>query len=177
MVKKMRSKRKLFLFHEASKEDVCKKVSKRMPKPPEKWENNFNLEKSSENSTKITNLKEQLLKSMKKSGRTLPNILVTGTPGTGKSLLSKGLASNTPFTLMSISDMVKEKGWYESKDTVLDTFVIDEDTLLDNIEPRLKLGGCIVDFHGCEMFPDAAFDLVVVLRCTTEVLYDRLKER
>ena len=37
--------------------------------------------------------------------------------------------------------------------------------------------GNIVDYHGCEFFPERWFDLVVVLRCGTEALYDRLKSR
>lgn len=38
-------------------------------------------------------------------------------------------------------------------------------------------GGYIVDFHSCDFFPERWFDLVVVLRANTAVLYDRLKER
>lgn len=38
-------------------------------------------------------------------------------------------------------------------------------------------GGCIVDFHSVDFFPERWFDLVLVLRCNNTVLYDRLKER
>ena len=38
-------------------------------------------------------------------------------------------------------------------------------------------GGCIVDFHSPEFFPERWFELVLVLRTQTEVLYDRLETR
>lgn len=37
--------------------------------------------------------------------------------------------------------------------------------------------GLVVDFHSCDLFPERWFDLVLVLRTKTEVLYDRLQER
>lgn len=49
--------------------------------------------------------------------------------------------------------------------------------LLDAIEPTLLLGGVILDWHACDLFPESWIDLVVVLRVETSVLYDRLKAR
>jgi len=49
--------------------------------------------------------------------------------------------------------------------------------LLDAIEDEVKQGGCIIDWHACDLFPRNWIDLVVVLRVSTEMLYDRLTER
>ena len=38
-------------------------------------------------------------------------------------------------------------------------------------------GGRILDFHACELFPERWVDLVIVLRCDSTVLYDRLTAR
>lgn len=38
-------------------------------------------------------------------------------------------------------------------------------------------GGCVVDYHGCDFFPERWFDIVVVLRCDNTILYDRLAAR
>lgn len=38
-------------------------------------------------------------------------------------------------------------------------------------------GGNIVDYHGCDFFPERWFDLVVVLQTDNSVLYDRLSKR
>lgn len=55
--------------------------------------------------------------------------------------------------------------------------MLDEDRLLDHMEPLMAEGARIVDYHSCDLFPERWFQLVVVLRCSTEVLFDRLAER
>ena len=37
--------------------------------------------------------------------------------------------------------------------------------------------GVVVDYHSCDFFPERWFDLVLVLRAETHVLYDRLVQR
>lgn len=38
-------------------------------------------------------------------------------------------------------------------------------------------GGNIVEYHGCEFFPERWFHLVFVIQCDNTVLFDRLKKR
>lgn len=49
--------------------------------------------------------------------------------------------------------------------------------LLDAIEEECKAGGCIIDWHACDLFPKSWIDLVVVLRVDSAVHYDRLASR
>lgn len=49
--------------------------------------------------------------------------------------------------------------------------------LLDAIEDDVAGGGCIIDWHACDLFPRSWIDLVVVLRVDSSTLYDRLKAR
>lgn len=49
--------------------------------------------------------------------------------------------------------------------------------LLDAIEDDAKAGGCIIDWHACDLFPKSWIDLVVVLRADSATHYDRLKAR
>ena len=49
--------------------------------------------------------------------------------------------------------------------------------LLDAIEEDAKQGGCIIDWHACDLFPKSWIDLVVVLRVDTATLFDRLTAR
>lgn len=49
--------------------------------------------------------------------------------------------------------------------------------LLDSIEDEVKQGGCIIDWHACDLFPRSWIDLVVVLRTHSQQLYDRLQAR
>jgi hypothetical protein len=45
------------------------------------------------------------------------------------------------------------------------------------MEGDVPAGGCIIDWHACDLFPKSWIDLVVVLRVDSTTLYDRLKAR
>lgn len=111
--------------------------------------------------------------------REYPNLIITGTPGCGKSSHAANLVSQLkkPYQHFSISDIAKERKFIESYDERLDTSVVDEDKLLDSLEPDLEKGGILVDWHCCDIFPERLIDLVVVLRTDNNILYDRLKKR
>eukprot|EP00475_Leptophrys_vorax_P041191 TRINITY_DN7769_c0_g1_i2.p2 TRINITY_DN7769_c0_g1~~TRINITY_DN7769_c0_g1_i2.p2 ORF type:complete len:176 (-),score=60.40 TRINITY_DN7769_c0_g1_i2:506-1033(-) len=109
--------------------------------------------------------------------RSAPNVLITGTPGTGKTSTAELVCEQTGFKQINVSAFVKERGLYTERDDDYDCLVIDEDKLLDEMEVLLKDGGVVVDFHGSEMFPERWFDLVVVLRSDNSVLYERLEKR
>lgn len=76
--------------------------------------------------------------------------------------------------------MVREHKFYDGRDDELDSFFLDEDKLLDHLEVVLKEHedtGIICDYHACELFPERWFDLVLVLRTSTNVLFDRMAKR
>ncbi|XP_062082771.1 adenylate kinase isoenzyme 6 homolog [Humulus lupulus] len=109
--------------------------------------------------------------------RKKPNILVTGTPGTGKTTTSSALAESTQFRHINVGDLVKEKNLHDGWDEELDCYVINEDLVCDELEDLMEEGGNIVDYHGCDFFPERWFDLVIVLQTENSVLYDRLHSR
>lgn len=41
----------------------------------------------------------------------------------------------------------------------------------------MSVGGNIVEYHGCDFFPERWFDAVFVLRTDNTLLYDRLQQR
>ncbi|UMM15729.1 hypothetical protein L5515_013046 [Caenorhabditis briggsae] len=108
-----------------------------------------------------------------------PNILITGSPGTGKSTLAQQVAEKLGFEFIEISKEVRENNLQGEFDEQYNCHVLDEDKLLDHISDRMDSddGGIVVDYHGCDLFPERWFDVVVVLRCATEKLYDRLQSR
>jgi adenylate kinase len=61
--------------------------------------------------------------------RKLPNILITGTPGTGKTSTAELVAENTGFNHINVSNFVKERGFYSERDEEYDSLVIDEDAV------------------------------------------------
>ena len=45
------------------------------------------------------------------------------------------------------------------------------------MEDEVQPGGCLIDWHACDLFPRSWIDLVVVLRVQSNTLYDRLTAR
>ncbi|EFN56289.1 hypothetical protein CHLNCDRAFT_144675 [Chlorella variabilis] len=109
--------------------------------------------------------------------RRAPNILITGTPGTGKSTLCENVASTTGLRHLEIGKLVKSQQLHSGWDDEFDCLVIDEEKVCDALEDQTAEGGCLVDYHGCDFFPERWFDLVVVLQTDNTVLWERLEKR
>ncbi|EXJ63057.1 hypothetical protein A1O7_03502 [Cladophialophora yegresii CBS 114405] len=121
--------------------------------------------------------------------RSLPNIIITGTPGVGKTSTATqllGLASSSSPAInlkhLSINDLVKSRECHTGFDEDLQTLVVDEDKLMDEVEKEIDdgegPGGWVIDWHSTAGFAVRWVDLVVVLRCEeTDVLFDRLTAR
>jgi adenylate kinase len=109
--------------------------------------------------------------------RKKPNIVVTGTPGVGKTSHCDLLAQQTGLKHLQINQIVKERDCYDGWDDELQSWIVDEDRLLDSLENEVRLGGCIIDWHACDLFPRSWIDLVIVLRTDSTTLYDRLMAR
>jgi adenylate kinase len=111
--------------------------------------------------------------------RTNPNIIITGTPGVGKTTHCQELAAKTGLHHLDINEVVKKHNIGEPSDNPEDPNlqIVDEDRLLDCVENDLEEGGQIIDWHACDLFPVKQIDLVCVIRCDNKILYDRLKAR
>lgn len=109
--------------------------------------------------------------------RSKPNVLITGTPGTGKTTTCELLSLATNMRHVNVGEWVREKGFQDGYNDEFDAHYIDEDKLLDAMEEIMGEGGCIVDHHTCDFFPERWFDLVVVLQTDNSVLYSRLEKR
>lgn len=55
------------------------------------------------------------------------NILVTGTPGTGKTTFCEMLAEATGLRHLNVGTIVKEKSCHEGRNDEFDCFILDED--------------------------------------------------
>ncbi|KAG8885052.1 factor activating pos9, partial [Tulasnella sp. 403] len=63
------------------------------------------------------------------SARRRPNIVITGTPGAGKTTHAQHLVDSSPIPLkhINVGEWVKEKKLFETFDQEWDTYIVDED--------------------------------------------------
>lgn len=59
--------------------------------------------------------------------RTSPNIIITGTPGVGKTTHCELLAQRTGLRHLSVNEVVKDKGCHEGWDEEYSCWIVDED--------------------------------------------------
>jgi len=100
-------------------------------------------------------------------------IAITGTPGTGKTILAEELRSRG-YEVLDINEHVRNNGMLGERDESRDTYSVDMDALdlsLESYRERLMIltEGHYAHSTGC--------DTVIVLRCCPDVLAKRLKER
>ena len=69
-----------------------------------------------------------------------PIIVITGTPGTGKSTHAQILAqeSAVPLRHINVGDLVKEKNLYEEYDSEWQSHIVDEDRVRGTLSPRFN---------------------------------------
>jgi len=112
-----------------------------------------------------------------------PNLLISGTPGVGKTSLCKKIAEKCEgqIEVVNIGEFAKENGLLGEYDEDYQCPELDEDRVIDHLETRMTEPGSVttmvVDHHGTEFFPERWFDAVFVLRTNNTTLYDRLKSR
>lgn len=81
--------------------------------------------------------------------------------------------TNTPPT----SPLNSPQGLHDGMDDEHDALLLDEDKVVDALDPILAAGGVVVDYHGSDFFPARFFDRILVLTADTAVLWDRLEAR
>lgn len=109
--------------------------------------------------------------------RQKPNVLITGTPGTGKTTGCGMVAEATGLRHVNVGDLVKNQELHQGWDEEFECHIIDEDKVVDAMEDMMTEGGVVVDYHSCDFFPERWFDLVLVLHTDNSILYDRLQAR
>ncbi|GAA0297418.1 adenylate kinase family protein [Halarchaeum salinum] len=97
-------------------------------------------------------------------------VVVTGTPGTGKTTATEQL--DTDLDVVHLNDVIREEGFYTERDEERDSLVADIDAL---IAEYAEADDVLVESHLAHHLDDV--DRVIVLRCAPDVLEERLRER
>lgn len=62
--------------------------------------------------------------------RKRPNILVTGTPGTGKTTMATALAEATQLRHLNVGELVRQKNLHDGWDEDFECHIINEDLVI-----------------------------------------------
>jgi len=111
----------------------------------------------------------------------LPRVLVvTGTPGVGKTMVSKVLAERLEGLYISLTDIVKRENLRLYMDSERDTIVADLRVLSDRVSNIINESSCdvVVDGHyASEVVSSEVVSYAFVLRIEPDKLRQRLRER
>ncbi len=108
-------------------------------------------------------------------------ILITGTPGTGKTTVSTIVAKKLKTSMVAVNDLVDEKHIYNGHDEEKGYKMVDLDALSDEIKIIVEDSNddhIIVEGHLSHHFKkDDLVDLIIVLRARPDILRKRLNKR
>ena len=106
-------------------------------------------------------------------------IVITGTPGTGKTTISK-LLHEAGYDIIEVGKLVKESKLYEFFDEETDSYVVDDQRLnqklIELVESSTSAKPLVLDGHVVEL-PPSYVTCCIVLRCSISLLRQRLKDR
>jgi len=102
-------------------------------------------------------------------------ICITGVAGVGKTTIAKKLAEKLDAIYINILDFAKERNLIESFDEVNQTYIVDENKLIDEILKTIDNNKIyVIDGNFSHLIPA---DLYVVIRTDPNILYNRLLDR
>ena len=111
--------------------------------------------------------------------KVLKFIIVTGTPATGKTNMSKKLSLSLGYEYIDVNKLVKKHHIYDSIDKKRDSLVVDTDKLNKFLIILLKKAKecLIIDSHLSHFLPSKYVDLCIVCKCNLKTLQKRLTRR
>jgi adenylate kinase len=109
-------------------------------------------------------------------------IIVSGTPGTGKTTISKKLAILLSGTYIDVNKIIKEYNLSEYYDNEKKCQVVDEKKLSKKLieiieDKKYKFKTIIIDSHMSHYLSKKYVDLCIITRCNLKELEQRLKNR
>ncbi|MCX6706745.1 MAG: AAA family ATPase [Candidatus Woesearchaeota archaeon] len=115
--------------------------------------------------------------------KNLPSVvIVTGTPGTGKTVLARKISKKCGHIYIDVNEVVKQYKLSEGYDKKRDTKIVDEAKLskvLERIikETKKKKEKIIIDSHMSHCVDPKLVGLCIVTKCDLKKLEKRLKKK
>ena len=106
-------------------------------------------------------------------------IIVTGTPGTGKTTVAMRLAKKLGYRYVDVNKVISKEKLSSGYDRKKRCMIVDEKKLVKVLAKMIKNSdsGLVIDSHLSHYLPKSDVDLCVVTKCSLKVLKRRMKRR
>lgn len=105
-------------------------------------------------------------------------IIVTGTPGAGKTEIAKEVARKLKLKYIDANDIIKKEKLAEGYDKERKTSIVDESKLASALVKVIKKEkGIVIDSHMSHYVPSKYVNLCIVTKCKIPILRERMKRR
>lgn len=112
-------------------------------------------------------------------------ILVAGTPGCGKttfvSKLKKHFETRSYLVHdVNVSALIKDHELHDGYDATFETYLINVSQVRKFLKKhlaKLECDVCLLETHTVDTIPKELPNIIIILSCRTEILYDRLVDR
>jgi len=113
----------------------------------------------------------------------MKNIIISGTPGCGKTSITKELSELIGAKFISLNELAVSNEFSFDFDKVRKTFIVDFEIFLPYILNKIKKikkdnpQYLIIESHFSDVIPNKFIDWAFILRCDPDELTKRLKEK
>ncbi|MFX1288030.1 MAG: adenylate kinase family protein [Promethearchaeota archaeon] len=110
-------------------------------------------------------------------------LIISGTPGTGKTTISNKISRFIDAKVISLNELAISENLIEKYDTKRETSVINDKKLINFIIETIEYNKkenpefLIFESHFSDIVPEQYIDFVIILRCDPDELHNRLKRR
>ena len=109
-------------------------------------------------------------------------VIVTGTPGTGKTTLARKLAKKHRYEYIDVNRIVRKEKLSEGYDRKRMTMIVDEKRLAKALEKMIRKARkegrkLVIDSHLSHYISPKLVDLCIVTKCSLKKLHKRLKRK
>ena len=106
-------------------------------------------------------------------------IVLSGTPGTGKTTIALELKTLYSALLINLTDFAIENDLILEYDAQRQTKIVDLEALVPKLEQSIKAqkGNIIVEGHFADIVPESLTSIFIILRTDPHILEDRLKKK
>jgi len=113
----------------------------------------------------------------------MKNIIISGTPGCGKTSVAKEMTDFLQAKILSLNELAISDNFSFEFDEERKTYIVEFEIFLPYVLKKIdelkktKLPFLIIESHFSDIIPEKYIDYAFILRCDPDVLYERLEQK